>query len=56
VSRVGSYGARFAGVVYPAEMLLARIWQGEDGRLAATVTAPSRDDEAVLSGVELVQA
>jgi len=27
VSRVRSYGARFAGVVYPGEMLLARIWE-----------------------------
>jgi acyl dehydratase len=56
VSRVASYGARFAGVVYPGEMLLARIWQQDDGRLLATVSAPSRDNEAVLSGVELVAA
>jgi acyl dehydratase len=54
VSRVGSYGARFAGVVYPGEMLLARIWQQDDGRFVAMVTAPGRDDEVVLSGVELV--
>jgi acyl dehydratase len=56
VSRVASYGARFAGVVYPGEMLLARIWQEGDGRFVATVSAPSRDDAAVLSGVELVSA
>jgi acyl dehydratase len=55
VGRVGSYGARFAGVVFPGEMLLARIWE-EDGRLVATVTAPTREDEPVLSGVELVTA
>jgi acyl dehydratase len=55
VSRVGSYGARFAGVVYPGEVLLARIWR-EGDRLVATVTAPGRDDEPVLSGVELVPA
>jgi acyl dehydratase len=55
VSRVGSFGVRFAGVVYPGEMLLARIWK-EGDRLVATVTTPSRDDEAVLSGVELVSA
>jgi acyl dehydratase len=54
VSQVGSYGARFAGVVFPGEMLLARIWD-EGGRLVASVTAPGRD-EAVLSGVELVPA
>jgi acyl dehydratase len=55
VSRVGSYGARFAGVVFPGEMLLARIWK-EDSRLVATVTAPTRQDEAALSAVELVPA
>ena len=55
VSRVRSYGARFAGVVYPGEMLLARIW-AEDSRLVAVVTAPSRDGGPVLSGVELVPA
>jgi hypothetical protein len=55
VSRVRSYGARFAGVVFPGEMLLASIWK-EDGLLLATVTAPGRDDAAVLSGVELVPA
>ena len=56
VSRVGSYGARFAGVVFPGEMLLARIWREHDGRIVASVTAPTRDDESVLSGVELVPA
>jgi acyl dehydratase len=55
VGRVGSYGARFAGVVFPGEMLLARIWE-EDGRLVATVTAPTREGEPVLSGVELIPA
>ena len=55
MSRVSSYGARFAGVAYPGEMLVARIWE-EDGRLVATVTAPTRDDEPVLSGVELIPA
>jgi acyl dehydratase len=56
VSRIGSYGARFAGVAYPGEMLLARIWQEDDGLLVATVTAPSRDDAPVLTGVELIPA
>src|SRR5580693_448749 len=55
VSRVRSYGVRFAGVAYPGEMLLARIWE-EDDRIVAVVTAPSRDDEPVLTGVELVPA
>ena len=52
-TRVGSYGARFAGVVYPGETLKASVWQDRD-RLRAIVTAPSRGDETVLAGVELV--
>jgi acyl dehydratase len=55
VSAVRSYGARFASVVFPGEMLLARIWK-EDRRLLATVIAPARDNAAVLTGVELVPA
>ncbi|MET0993261.1 MAG: 3-alpha,7-alpha,12-alpha-trihydroxy-5-beta-cholest-24-enoyl-CoA hydratase, partial [Mycobacterium sp.] len=31
------------------------IWK-DDGRLQATVTAPSRDHATVLSGVELIPA
>jgi acyl dehydratase len=53
VSRVASYGARFAGVVFPGETLRADVWK-EDGRLVATISAPSRDDAIALSGVELV--
>lgn len=53
VSRIGSFGARFAGVVFPGEMLLARIWK-EDDRLIASVSAPGREGAAVLSGVELL--
>ena len=52
VSRVGSYGARFAGVLFPGETLRARVWK-DGGRLTAVLTAPSRDDAVVLSGVEL---
>jgi acyl dehydratase len=52
VSRVRSYGARFAGVVFPGETLKASIWKHEDG-FVAVLTAPSRDDAVVLSGVEL---
>jgi acyl dehydratase len=52
-TRVGSYGARFAGVVYPGETLRASVWQDGD-RFRAIVTAPSRGDETVLAGVELV--
>jgi acyl dehydratase len=52
VSRVHSYGARFAGVVFPGETLRANIWK-EGDRLLATITAPSRDNAVALSGVEL---
>ena len=53
VRRVRTYGARFAGVVYPGEMLRARVWEDDD-RFVAVVTAPTRDEEPVLSGVELI--
>ncbi|UMB70247.1 MaoC/PaaZ C-terminal domain-containing protein [Mycobacterium paraterrae] len=52
-SAVGSYGARFAGVAFPGETLKAAVWK-EDGKLLGTVTAPSREDAVVLTGVELV--
>jgi acyl dehydratase len=55
VAAVASYGARFTGVAYPGETLKAGVWK-EDGRLLATVTAPSREDAVVLTGVELVPA
>jgi acyl dehydratase len=55
VSRVASYGARFAGVLYPGETLKANVWKDGD-RLLAVLTAPSRDDAVVLSGVELTPA
>jgi acyl dehydratase len=55
VSQVVSYGARFAGVVFPGETLQADIWK-EDGRFIGVLTAPSRDNAVVLSGVELVPA
>ncbi|BDX30144.1 3-alpha,7-alpha,12-alpha-trihydroxy-5-beta-choles t-24-enoyl-CoA hydratase [Mycobacterium antarcticum] len=55
VARVGSYGARFAGVLFPGETLKASIWR-EDGALRAVLTAPDRDDAVVLSGVELKPA
>jgi acyl dehydratase len=55
VSRVRSYGARFAGVLFPGEALKASVWK-DGGKLLAVLTAPSRDDAVVLSGVELTPA
>jgi acyl dehydratase len=52
-SRVSSYGGRFAGVVFPGETLRLSVWKDGDG-FAAYVTAPSRDEAVVLSGVELL--
>jgi acyl dehydratase len=54
-ARVRTYGARFAGVVFPGETLKASIWKEGEG-LQAVVTAHERDDSVVLSGVELVPA
>jgi acyl dehydratase len=54
-SRVAGYGARFAGVVFPGETLKVNVWTDGDA-FSAIVTAPSRDDAVVLSGVELTPA
>jgi len=55
VSQVSSYGARFAGVVFPGETVKASVWK-DDGRYVGVVTAPSRDNAVVLSDVEFVPA
>jgi acyl dehydratase len=55
VSRVGSYGARFSGVLFPGETLKASVWK-DGGRLLAVLSAPARDDAVVLTGVELTPA
>ncbi len=54
-SAVGSYGARFAGVVFPGETLRAGVWR-DGGRYVGVVTVPSRDNVTVLSDVELTPA
>ena len=54
-AQVGSYGARFAGVVFPGETIKASVWK-QDGRFVGVVTAPSRDNAIVLSDVEFVPA
>ena len=48
VSRVASYGARFAGVMYPGETLRVRMWRVAPGRLQLTATAVERQDATVL--------
>jgi len=52
-SQVKTYGARFAGVVYPGETIKVSAWK-EDGRYVGVVTAPSREDAVVLSDVEFI--
>lgn len=54
-SAVGSFGARFAGVVFPGETIRASLWRDGD-RVVGVVTAPSRDNVTVLSDVELTPA
>lgn len=54
-TRVGTFGVRFVGVVFPGEPLKVSIWQ-ENSSFLATVTAPGRDGAAVLSDVELIPA
>jgi hypothetical protein len=43
------------GWCFPGETLRANIWK-EGDKLVASITAPSRDDAVVLSGVELIPA
>ena len=52
---VGSYGARFAGVVFPGETMRVSAWRDGD-RYVGVVTVPSRDNVTVLSDVEFVPA
>lgn len=53
--RVGAYGARFAGVVFPGETIRASVWH-EGERFVGVVIAPDRDGAVILSDVELVVA
>ncbi|MET7472749.1 MaoC/PaaZ C-terminal domain-containing protein [Streptomyces sp. NPDC005648] len=48
VSRVRSYGTRFAGVVYPGETLRIRMWHGPEVTRVG-VSAVERDDAPVLA-------
>jgi acyl dehydratase len=53
VAKVGGYGVRFAGVVFPGETLRTSVWR-EDGRLVLTTTVEERDNAPALAGAELV--
>jgi acyl dehydratase len=55
IARVGGYGARFAGVVFPGETLRVSIWKEGDG-FQAVVTAPERDNSVALAGIQLTPA
>ena len=54
-ARVGRYGARFAGVVFPGETIRASLWRDGD-RFVGLVTVPAREGVTVLSDVELTPA
>lgn len=55
VAAVGSYGARFAGVVFPGETIRVSVWR-DRGRYLGVVTAPAREGVTVLSDVEWIPA
>ena len=54
-TQVGSYGARFAGVVFPGETLRVSIWK-ERGRYTGTVSVPARDGAVALGDVNSLPA
>jgi acyl dehydratase len=53
VTRVASYSARFAGVVFAGETLRTRIWQESD-RLLLTASVVERDDAPALTDATLI--
>jgi acyl dehydratase len=54
-TRVGGFGVRFAGVVFPGETLRTAVWR-EAGRFVLATTVDERAGAAALSGAELVLA
>ncbi|MFF0814677.1 MaoC/PaaZ C-terminal domain-containing protein [Rhodococcus sp. NPDC003318] len=54
-TRVGRFGARFAGIVQPGETLRVLIWEDE-GRLLISASVPARDDSPALADVVLTLA
>lgn len=53
VTRVASYGVRFAGIVVPGETLRTSVWR-TDGRLVLATTVDERGHAPALTGAELV--
>lgn len=53
VTRVRSFGVRFAGVVFPGETLRTLAWR-EDDRIVVETSVAERDNAPALSGAELV--
>jgi len=53
-NRLGTFSARFAGVVFPGETLRTRIWR-EDGRLILLATVAERDDAPALADAVITQ-
>jgi len=52
-TRVGTFSAKFAGIVFPGETLRTRVWRRDD-HLVVTTTAPDRDEAPVLSDATLI--
>ena len=51
-SRVGTFSAKFTGIVLPGETLRTRVWRDGE-RLIVTTTAPDRGEAPVLSDAVL---
>lgn len=54
-ARLGSYGARMAGVVFPGETLRLAAWK-QDGRYVGAVSVPAREGAVALSDLEFAPA
>jgi acyl dehydratase len=50
VARVGSYSAKFAGVLFPGETLRIRVWS-QDDRLIVTAATPVREAPILADGL-----